>query len=73
MYPGGQLGLPDDTVTAYINNLRTTGAAFGLATTWRTPTTWQHDPTHECNVCVTSASSSSNLEPAPRHRATNAQ
>jgi hypothetical protein len=27
----------------------------------------------ECNVCVASASSSSELEPAPRHRATDAQ
>jgi hypothetical protein len=27
-----------------------------------------HDPTRECNVCVAPASSSSESEPAPRHR-----
>jgi hypothetical protein len=31
------------------------------------------DPTRKCNVCVASASSSSNLEPVLRHRATDAQ
>jgi hypothetical protein len=30
MYPRGQPGLPDDPVTAYVNSLRTTGAALGL-------------------------------------------
>jgi hypothetical protein len=33
MYPYGQLGLPDDPVTAYVNGLRTTGAAPGFMTT----------------------------------------
>jgi hypothetical protein len=33
----------------------------------------QHDPTRECNVCVASASSSSEPVSAPRHRATDAQ
>jgi hypothetical protein len=33
----------------------------------------QHDPTWECNVGMASASSSFELEPAPRHRATDAQ
>jgi hypothetical protein len=73
MYPRIQPGLPDDPVMAYVNNLRTTGAASGPAMTRRTPTTQQHDPTRECNVCVASALSSSDPEPAPRHRATEAQ
>jgi hypothetical protein len=30
MYPHQQPGLPDDPVTAYVNGLRTTGAALGL-------------------------------------------
>jgi hypothetical protein len=30
MYPHGQLGLPDDPVTAYVNNLCATGTALGL-------------------------------------------
>jgi hypothetical protein len=30
MYPRGQPGLPDDTVTAYVNNLRATDATPGL-------------------------------------------
>jgi hypothetical protein len=38
MYPRGQPGLPDDPVTAYINSLRTTGAAPGPPTTQRAPT-----------------------------------
>jgi hypothetical protein len=33
MYPHGQPGLPDDPVTAYVNNLCTTGDAFGSVTT----------------------------------------
>jgi hypothetical protein len=31
-------------------------------------TAQRHDPTRECNVCVATTSSSSELEPAPRHR-----
>jgi hypothetical protein len=73
MYPRGQPGLPDDPVTAYVNNLRATGAAPGSTTTERARTTRRHDPTLECNVCVASASSSSEPEPAPRHRAADAQ
>jgi hypothetical protein len=67
MYPCGQPGLPDDPVTAYVNNLRVTGAAPGSTTTWRARTM------RECNVCVASASSSSKLESAPRHRTADAQ
>jgi hypothetical protein len=33
MYPHGQPGLPDDPVTAYVNGLRTTGAAPRSTTT----------------------------------------
>jgi hypothetical protein len=73
MYPHGQSGLPNDPVTAYINNLRTTGTASGAATTRRTPSTWQNDPTWECNICETLASSSSDPEPAPHHRVADAQ
>jgi hypothetical protein len=73
MYPHGQPSLPDDPVMAYVNNLRTTGAAFGLAMNRRTPTTQQCDTTRECNVCVASTLSSSDPESAPRHRATEAQ
>jgi hypothetical protein len=73
MYPCGQPGLPDDPVTAYVNNLRATVAASGSVMTRRTPTTRPRDPTRECNVCVASASSSSDPELAPRHRATDAQ
>jgi hypothetical protein len=69
----GQPGLPDDWVTAYVNNLRATGAASGSATTRRIPTTPWNDPTRECNVCVALASSSSDPEPAPCHRAADAQ
>jgi hypothetical protein len=35
MYPRGQPGLPDDPVTAYVNDLRTTGATPGSLTTRR--------------------------------------
>jgi hypothetical protein len=73
MYPRGQPGLPDDPVTAYVNNLRATGAASGSATTRRTLTMQPRDHTRDCNVCVASASSSSDLEPAPHHHATDAQ
>jgi hypothetical protein len=72
MYPRGQPGLPNDPVTAYVNNLHTTDAASSSAMIRRTPTMWRHDPTRECNVCVASASSSSNPELAPRHSATDA-
>jgi hypothetical protein len=73
MYLCGQPGLSDNPVTAYVNNLSVTGTAPGTATTRRTPTTWPHDPTRECNVCVASASRSSDPESAPRHCATNSQ
>jgi hypothetical protein len=73
MYPRGQLGLPDDPVTAYVNNLRATGAAPESTTTQRARTTWQRDPTRECNVCVALASSSSEPEPTPSHRTADAQ
>jgi hypothetical protein len=39
MFPHGQPSLPDDPVTAYVNNLRATGAAPGSTTTRRTRTT----------------------------------
>jgi hypothetical protein len=35
MYPCRQPGLPDDTVTAYVNGLNTTGAAPRSTTTQR--------------------------------------
>jgi hypothetical protein len=73
MYPRGQPGLPDDPVMAYVSNLRTTGAAPGSTMTRWAQTTRRHDPTRECNVCVASASSSSEPEPALRHRGADAQ
>jgi hypothetical protein len=73
MYPRGQPGLPDDPVTAYVNGLRTTGAAPGPPMTQRAPTARRHDPTRECNVCVATASSRSESELAPRHRSADAQ
>jgi hypothetical protein len=73
MYPHGQPGLPDDPVTAYVNGLRTTGAAPESTTTQRARTARRHDPTRECNVCVATASSSSESELAPRHRGANDQ
>jgi hypothetical protein len=73
MYPHEQPGLPDDPVTAYVNNLRTTGAAPGSPTTRRVRITRLHESTRECNVCVASASSGSIPEPAPRHRGTDTQ
>jgi hypothetical protein len=73
MYPRGQPGLPNNPVTAYVDGLRTTGAALGSSTTRRARTTRHHDPRRECNVCVASASSSSELEPAPRHRGADTQ
>jgi hypothetical protein len=73
MYPHGQPGLPDDPVTAFVNDLRATGAVPGYTTTQRALTTRRQDPTQECNVCVASASRSSEPEPAPHHRAANAQ
>jgi hypothetical protein len=72
-YPRGQPGLPDDPVTAYVNGLRTAGAALGSTTTRRAQTARRHDPTWECNVCVDNASSSSSSEPAPRHRSADDQ
>jgi hypothetical protein len=73
MYPSEQRDLPDDPVTAYVNNLRATVADFDSAMTRRTPTTRSLDPTRDCNVFVASASSSSDLELAPRRRATDTQ
>jgi hypothetical protein len=73
MYPCGQPGLPNDPVTAYVNNLHAISATPGSTMTWRARTMRRHDPTWECNVCVASTSSSSELEPAPRHRAADAQ
>jgi hypothetical protein len=67
MYPRGQPGLPDDPVAAYVNGLRTAGTALGSMTTRRAQTARRHDPARECNVCVATASSSSESEPAPRH------
>jgi hypothetical protein len=52
MHLRGHPGLPDDPVTAYIDSLRTTGAAPGSTTTRRARTTRHHDPTRECNVCL---------------------
>jgi membrane carboxypeptidase/penicillin-binding protein len=73
MYPRGQHGLPDDPVTAYVNNLRGTVTAPGSTTSRRAQTTRRHDPTRECSVCVASSSSSSESEPASRHRDADAQ
>jgi hypothetical protein len=73
MYPRGQPGLPDNPVTAYVNNLRATSATATSMTTQRRPTTLPRDPMRECNVCVASASSSSDLESSSRHRATDTQ
>jgi hypothetical protein len=73
MYPRGQSGLRDDQVMAYVNDLHATGAAIGSMTTRRAQITRWHDPTRECNVCVTFASSISEPEPALRHRTTDAQ
>jgi hypothetical protein len=73
MYHRGQPGLPNDPVTAYVNDLRATGAAPGSTATRRARTTRRHDPTRECNVCVASTSRSSEPEPAPHHSAANAQ
>jgi hypothetical protein len=73
MYPRGQPGLPDDPVTAYVNDLHATSAALGSTTTRRAQTMRRHDPMWECNVCVASASSSSEPELAPHHRAANTQ
>jgi hypothetical protein len=39
MYPRGQLGLPDNPVTAYVNGLCTIGVAPGSTTTQRARTT----------------------------------
>jgi hypothetical protein len=68
MYPHGQPGLPDDPVTTYVNGLRAIGAATGSTTTQRAQTARRHDPTRECNICVATASNSSESEPSPRHR-----
>jgi hypothetical protein len=73
MYPRGQPSIPDDPVTAYVNNLRTTGAAPGSTMTRRACTARHHDPTRECNVYVDTASSSSESEPAPCHHSADDQ
>jgi hypothetical protein len=72
MYPRGQPGLPDDSVTAYVYSLRATSIVPGSTTTWRAPTA-RHHAHKECNVCVAPASSSSESEHAPRHRGADAQ
>jgi hypothetical protein len=68
MYPRGQPGLPDDPVTAYVNGLCTTGTTPWSTTTRRARTARHHDPTGEGNICVATASSSSESEPTPCHR-----
>jgi hypothetical protein len=73
VYPRGQPGHSDDSVTTYVNGLRTTGAAPGSTTTQRARFARHHDPTRGCNVCVATALSSSESEPAPRHHGTDAQ
>jgi hypothetical protein len=73
MYPLEQPGLPDDPVTAYVNNLRSTGATSVSTMTRRTPTARPRAPTRECNSCVASATSSSDPEPVLRRRATDTQ
>jgi hypothetical protein len=74
MYPRGKPGLLDDPVTAYVDVLRASHTTPGSVTARREPQVLARDFTHECFVCVASASSSSNdAEPSPRHRATDAQ
>jgi hypothetical protein len=73
MYPRGQPGLLNDPVTAYVNDLCRTGAASGSPMTRRAPTARRHDLTRECNVCVATASSGSESEPAPCHRGADAK
>jgi hypothetical protein len=73
MYPCGEPGLPNDPVTAYVNNLRVIGTAPRSVTTRGARTTRCYDPTCECNVYVASSSSSSEPEPATRHRGPDAQ
>jgi hypothetical protein len=63
MYPHGQLGLLDDPVMDYVNNLRAIGTAPGSAMTRGTQTTRHRDPMRECNVCVASLSSSFDVTP----------
>jgi hypothetical protein len=58
---------------AYVNSLRTTGAAPGPTMTRRAHTAQHHDPTHDCNICVATVSSRSKPEPTPCHRDANAQ
>jgi hypothetical protein len=74
MYPRGQPGLPDDSVTAYMNNLRAANASPGSAPVRRALQAPARDPMRECFVCVAPDSgSSSELEATPRHQATDAQ
>jgi hypothetical protein len=74
MYPCGQLGLPDNLVTAYVNGLQATHITSSAAAAWRAQSTRPRDLTRECFVCVASTSSSStDPEPAPHHCATDAQ
>jgi hypothetical protein len=47
MYPRGQPSLPDNPVTAYVSNLRATGAAPGSTMTRRLRTMRRHDLTWE--------------------------
>jgi hypothetical protein len=74
IYPHGQPGLPDDPVTAYVNELRATHASPGSATYRRAQSTRVRAPTRDCCICVASTSSSStDPEPTPHHRATDTQ
>jgi hypothetical protein len=74
MYPRRQLGLPNDPVTTYVDALRAFRTTSGSTTARRASRAPVRDFTCECFVCVASTASSSNeAEPAPRHRATDTQ
>jgi hypothetical protein len=74
MYPLGQPGLPDDLMTAYVNKLRASHITSSSAIAQRTPQAPAHDFTRECFVCVApDSSSSTDLDLAPHHHATDAQ
>jgi hypothetical protein len=74
MYPRGQPGLPNDPMTAYMNDLRATRITSGTTIARRTPLTRSHDPMRECFFCmVLDSGSSSELELAPHHHTTNDQ
>jgi hypothetical protein len=73
MYPSGQLGLPDDPVMAYVNDLRATGASSGSTTTRRPPTTRPRDPSASATFAWCRPQAALNPEPAQNHCATNTQ